>query len=274
MLVEYRMLSTISASDFLADVVGILDGSITSTAGLSAGADVANCSFSGTYPSSKLTKVNAGSYTFAKVHGEDASYTHYFRLAFSGTTLTTFTVAQSYTAGTDTLVNSEAQTVNIVANPYSSVEQFPSGINFVMNNKCVYMSSPTSGASIGLFDLGTNGITSTFADNMKMAFIKTNDFTYRMPYAYNLDGSVSGYVSMNGNLESITSPVFKSNANEDGVIVENPVFISNVNQGYAAYGVYGLFKIADNLLRSDGTYTIGGGVTRLVSNNYAIPAEG
>jgi uncharacterized transporter YbjL len=55
MLVKYRMLSTISNANFKADIIGILDGTITSTAGLSAGADTANSSFVGTYPSSQLT---------------------------------------------------------------------------------------------------------------------------------------------------------------------------------------------------------------------------
>mgnify|MGYP003347826745 CR=1 FL=1 len=178
------MLSTITSANFIADIVGILDGSITSTAGLSAGADKTNSSFSGTYPTSQLTKVNAGTYTFSKIHGSDNTYTHYFRLAFSGTTLTTFTVAQGYTSGTDTLLNSTANTVNVNANTFTLSDQFPSGINIVLNNNCVYISSLTSGASFGLFDLGANGITSTYANNMKMAYIKTNDASWNMPYSF------------------------------------------------------------------------------------------
>lgn len=268
------MLSTITSANFIADIVGILDGSITSTAGLSAGADKTNSSFSGTYPTSQLTKVNGTSYTFSKVHGTDNTYTHYFRLAFSGTKLTTFTVAQGYTSGTDTLLNSVTQTVNVSNNTYSASDQFPAGINIVMNSKCVYISSVTSGISFGLFDLGTNGITSTYATNMKMAYIKTNDATFNIPYAYTLGGSgSSGYGSLSGNLTNMQLPIYKSNASNQGVIVENPVFLSHVNQGYSAYGVYGLFKLGTSVLATDVFYNIGSG-PRVTSNDYVVPAEG
>ena len=42
MLVKYRTLPSITAQNFLDDIVGILDGSITSTASISAGADTLN----------------------------------------------------------------------------------------------------------------------------------------------------------------------------------------------------------------------------------------
>lgn len=267
------MLSTITSANFIADIVGILDGSITSTAGLSAGADKTNSSFSGTYPTSQLTKVNAGTYTFSKVHGSDNTYTHYFRLAFSGTTLTTFTVAQGYTSGTDTLLNSVAQTVNVSTNTYSASDQFPAGINIVLNSKCVYISSVTSGISFGLFDLGTNGITSTYANNMKMAYIKTNNGSFNIPYAYSLAGTASGYGSLSGNLTNVQLPVYKSNASNQGVVVENPVFLSHINQGYSAYGVYGLFKLGTSVLTTDVFYNIGSG-PRVTSNDYVVLAEG
>lgn len=274
MLVKYRMLSTITSANFIADIVGILDGTITSTAGLSSGADKTNSSFSGTYPTSQLTKVNAGTYTFSKIHGSDNTYTHYFRLTFSGTTLTTFTVSQGYTSGTDTLLNSVAQTVSVSTNTYSASDQFPSGINIVLNSKCVYISSVTSGISFGLFDLGTNGITTTYATNMKMAFIKTNNGTFNIPYAYSLSGAgSSGYGSLSGNLTNLALPTYKSNASNQGVIVENPVFLSHANQGYSAYGVYGLFKLGTSVLATDVFYNIGSG-PRVTSNDYAVLAEG
>lgn len=273
MLVKYRMLSTITNANFIADIVGILDGSITSTSGLSAGADKTNSSFVGTYPTSKLTKVNAGTYTFSKIHNSDTNYTHYFRMTFSGTTMTTFTVAQGYTSGTDTLLNSVAQTVTMSANTYTPSDQFPSGINIILNNNCVYFSSLTSGASFGLFDLGTTGITSTYANNMKMAYIRTNTASWNIPYAYTLAGAASGYSSLSGNLNNLTAPIFKSNVTNQGVIVENPTWVSHVNQGYSAYGVYGLFKLGNNMMVSDYTYNVSGG-TRVVSNDYAVPTEG
>ena len=272
MLVKYRMLSTISSANFIADIVGILDGTITGTGGLSAGANTAQSSFSGTYPSVKLLKVNGTSYTFSKTHGS-VSTTHYFRLTFSGTTLTTFTVAQGYTSGTDTLLNSVAHTVNLQASPYVGSDQFPSGINIIMNNNCVFFNSPFSGIGFGLFDMGQNGITATYTSNMKMAFVKTSDSTFNIPYAYSIAGSSSGYASLSGSLTNLTAPTFKSNASNQGVVIENPVFLSHTNQGFSAFGIYGLFKLGNNLIVNDTVYNING-TPRCVSNDYAVVAEG
>lgn len=267
------MKSTITAQNFLDDIVGILDGSVTSTAGLSAGADADNSSFNGTYPSSQLTKVNAGTYTFSKVHSVDTNRTHYFRLAFSGTSMTTFTVAQDYTAGTDTLINSVAQTVNLSSSVFNGDDQFPLGINIVLNSQCVFFTSAASGIGFGLFDLGANGITATYTDNMIMAYINTKTRTFNIPYAYSLLGPSSGYTSLDGNTTELALPVLKSNANNQGVLAENPAFISHVNQGYQAYGVYGLFRLGDNLVATDIIYNTSN-VRRLVTYDHAVPAEG
>ena len=273
MLVKYRTLPSITAQNFLDDIVGILDGSITSTAGLSAGADTTNSAFSGTYPTSQLTKVAAGTYTFSKIHSVDTNYTHYFRLAFSGATVTTFTVAQGYTSGTDTLLNSVAHTVNVSPSAYQSHDQFPAAINIVMNSKCVYFSSLTSGIGFGLFDIGANGITNTYTSNMLMAFVKPTTGTFNIPYAYVLNGGLSGYTSLTGSITNLELPRLVSNANDQGVIVENPVFLSHASQGHQSCGVYGLFKLGRGVIASDVYYNTSG-VTRLTSFDYAVPADG
>lgn len=278
MLVKYRMLSTISNANFKADIVGILDGTITSTSGLSAGADTTNSSFVGTYPTSQLTKVNAGTYTFSKIHGTDNTYTHYFRLTFDAgvglaAKMTTFTVAQGYTSGTDTLLNSVAQTVNVSPNTYFSSTQFPSGINIVLTPKCVWFSSLTSGISFGLFDLGNNGITSTYATNMKMAYINTTAGTFNIPYGYVLSGGLSGYTSLTGNLTSTTTPTLLSNAGGSAIIVENPAFVAAQTQGYAAYGVSNLFKLGSNMMAMDSIYNTSGTRRIAAAADYAIVTE-
>ena len=278
MLVKYRMLPTISNANFKADIIGILDGSITSTAGLSAGADTANSSFVGTYPSSQLTKVNAGTYTFSKIHGTDNTYTHYFRLTFDAgvglaAKMTTFTVAQGYTSGTDTLLNSVAQTVNVSPNTYISANQYPSGINIVLNSKCVWFSSLTSGKSFGIFDLGTNGITNTYANNMKMAYVNTTLGTFNIPYGYVLSGGASGYTSLTGNLSGPTTPTLMSNISGSAIIVENPAFVSAATQGYAAYGVSNLFKLGSNMMAMDSIYNTSGTRRIVAAADYAIVTE-
>lgn len=278
MLVKYRMLSTITNANFKADIIGILDGSITSTAGLSAGADVANSSFVGTYPTSQLTKVNASSYTFSKIHGTDNTYTHYFRLTFDAgvglaTKMTTFTVAQGYTSGTDTLLNSVAQTVDVSPNTYLSASQYPSGINIVLTPKCVWFSSLTSGKSFGLFDLGANGITSTYANNMKMAYVNTTTGTFNIPYGYVLSGGSSGYASVTGSLSGPTTPTLMSNVSGSAIIVENPAFASAASQGYAAYGVGNLFRLGSNMFAMDSIYNTAGTRRITAAADYAIVTE-
>ena len=275
MLVKYRMQSSITNANFVADIVGILDGTITSTAGLSAGADAANSSFVGTYPTTKITKVNTtGSViTFSKIHGTDANVTHYFRITIDSgvglaAKLTTFTVAQGYTSGSNTLLNAVANTVDVSPNPYVASAQFPTGINIVINNNCVWISSITSGNSFGLFDLGSNGMTTTYAQNMKMAYINTRLGTYGIPYVYALAGASSGYIPITGSVESITTPALSSNIAGTAVIIENPLFITNVNQGYAAYGVNNLFRIGNNIFAVDSIYNAAG--VRRVSSAYNL----
>ena len=275
MLVKYRMQSSITNANFVADIVGILDGNITSTAGLSVGADAANSSFVGTYPTTKIAKVNTtGSViTFSKIHGTDANVTHYFRVTIDSgvglaAKLTTFTVAQGYTSGSNTLLNSVANTVDISPNPFVASAQFPTGINIVINNNCVWISSITSSNSFGLFDLGTNGMTTTYAQNMEMAYINTRTGDYSIPYAYALSGAASGYIPITGTIESVTVPALSSNAAGTAVIIENPVFITNVNQGYSAYGVNNLFRIGNNIFAVDSIYNAAG--VRRVSSAYNL----
>lgn len=266
------MLPSITVAQFTADIVGLIDGSITSTSGLSAGADKTNSAISGTYPAGTYTKVGASTNTFSKVHSIDNTYTHYFRMTFDSTKMTTFSVAQSYTSGTDTLVNSVAYTVNVTPNPYLSAAQIPSGLNIVITSKNVWISSITSGISFGLFDLGANGITSTYTNNMKMAYINTTTATYGIPYAYSLLGSSSAYTAITGNLTDITAPTLVSNISGTAMIIENPTFVSNINQGYAGYGVYNLFKLSNTTIAPDSIYNTSG-VSRITAVNYAVVTE-
>lgn len=266
------MLSTITIAQMTADINGILDGTITSVAGLSDGCDKTNSTMTGTYPTGTYTKVNGTTNTFSKVHNADNTFTHYFRLTYDSVKMTTFSLAQSYTSGTDTLVNGVANTVNVLMTPYVAADQFAKGVNIVITSKCVAFLSVGSGISFGIFDLGNNGITAAYANNMKTAYIKFNDSTFNIPYAYSLAGSTSGYASLSGSLTNLQSPVLKTNSASKGVIAENPVFLSQVNQGYQAYGIYNLFKLGNNVLSADTVYNTSG-TSRIVAYDYAIVTE-
>ena len=280
MLIRYRMLSTITNAQFKADLIGIIEGTITSTAQLSAGADAANSSFVGTYPSGSYTKVNAGTNTFSKVHATDNTYTHYFRLTFdSGVGLqamwTTFALAQGYTSGTDTLLNSSSFTTNIKPNPFIASAQYPSGINIVIDDACIWFSSLSSGNSFGVFDLGSNGVTATYTQNMRMAYISTTltSSNWTIPYAYNISGPASGYTSLTGTVTSVAAPALRTNTAGTAMIIENPSFIFHPNQGNAAYGVANLFKIGTSLFAMDSIYNTAGVRRVTTATDYAVTTE-
>jgi hypothetical protein len=273
MLIKYRMYANSTVSTLNTDIKGLIDGTITTVSGLSAGCDKANTTISGTYPTGTYTKVNDSSNTFSKIHNSDSGFTHYFRMTYDSTKMTTFTVAQDYTSGTDTLLNSVAQTVNLTPFAYNGSAQFPVGLNIVITSKCLYLSLLSSGISFGLFDLGNNGITGTYTSNMKMAFINPVTQTFNIPYAYNLAGGSSSYTSMSGNLISMYSPpTLKSNLTGALVVIENPAFLSSNNQGHQAYGVYNLLKIPEYSYASDTIYNTSG-VSRIAANSYAIITE-
>jgi hypothetical protein len=121
MIVRYRMNSTCTLANMQTDIHNIISGNVSSTANLSSGCDTANSAIYGTYPTGIYTVQNAGTYTYSKVHNDyGAGTTHYFRLTFDSTRLTGLTLAQSYTSGTDTLVNSQSLSTEVITNFNSS----------------------------------------------------------------------------------------------------------------------------------------------------------
>lgn len=280
MLVKYRMLSTITNAQFKSDLIGIIEGTITSTGQLSAGADAANSSFTGTYPTGTYTKVGAGTNTFSKVHGTDNTYTHYFRLTFdAGVGLqamwTNFALAQGYTSGTDTLLNSSSITCNVKPNTFISSAQYPSGINIVLTSKNIWFSSLTSGATFGIFDLGANGVTATYASNMRMCIMNTTATSSNIvvPYAYSINGGNSAYTSMTATVTSLGNPTLVTNTAGSAMIIENPAFVQFTQQGNQVYGIANLLKIGTSLFAMDSIYNTAG-VRRIVAPiDYAVITE-
>lgn len=274
------MLSTITNAQFKADIIGIIEGTITNTGQLSAGADTTNSSFTGSYPSGIYTKVGAGTNTFSKVHGTDNTYTHYFRLTFdAGVGLqamwTTFALAQGYTSGTDTLLNSSSITCNVKPNTFISSASYPSGINIVLTSKNIWFSSLTSGATFGIFDLGANGVTATYTDNMRMGIINTTATSSNIvvPYAYSIAGGNSAYTTMTATVTTLGNPTLVTNTAGSALIVENPAFVQFSQQGNQVYGIANLLKIGTSLFAMDSIYNTAG-VRRIVAPiDYAVITE-
>ena len=105
------MLAGATIADMKSDIHKIISGQITSTADFSASCDKTNTVIYGAYPTGVYTVANASSYTYSKVHSQDSGYTHYFRLIWGASQLDQIALAQSYTSGTDTLVNSTTSSV-------------------------------------------------------------------------------------------------------------------------------------------------------------------
>lgn len=106
MLVKYRMLAGATVADLKADIHKIIAGTVSTTADFSNSCDKTNTLIFGSYPTGKYSVQHAGTYTYSKVHSQYNDVTHYFRLNWGAGGLDTVDLAQSYTSGTNTLVNS------------------------------------------------------------------------------------------------------------------------------------------------------------------------
>ena len=57
------------------------------------------------------------------------------------------------------------------------------------------------------------------------------------------------------------------------VVVENPVFVNQEDNGNAVSVVYGLYKLPENTYAAHTTYVDGSNVRRLVTNDYSLLTE-
>lgn len=385
MLVRYRMNSSANVTTMRTDVDKIIRGLATSTGDLSVGCDTANTTFYGTYPTGKYSRVgtSAGADTYSKIHNDYGDVTHYIRLGYDSTQLANVTLAQSYTSGTDTLVNSREinkyknigtvygsfsgtvftvnavdrlylgyslqagdvigrtydaftmtgqlqntmyngtytetpdvlgstnilsqltgtagstgtytmSTVNTTPGGYNpgytywqvyrpvsanvtpviyNTNTIPYGIDIVVSSKMLYISSITNSTQLGIFDIGKNGVSRLYANNMLMAGIDVNQEKAgaTLPYTYRFTTNTYGVQTGIG-LSSVV-PVKRFNSNVQLVVVENPVFINQEDNGNAVSVVYGLYKLPENTYAAHTTYVDGSSVRRLTTNDYSLLTE-
>ena len=255
MLVRYRLNSSCTLQNFKDDINNIILGNVSTVANLSSGADQTNSVIYGTYTPAIYARVNATTYTYSKVHNTFSSYTHYFRLTFDSTQLTTIALAQSYTSGTDTLVNSYASTVNIQRFTFNSVLQ--NGIDIIVSGKMLVFIAPQSSKMIGIVDLGNSSTTRTYTNSMLMML---QDFgnvpnwgPYTgttlentggiIPYTYSYD--TAGYATVTTGVGGV-STVRKNNASGAAVIFENPLFCTGGGASNLMYGCFRLPQLSFN----------------------------
>lgn len=203
--------------------------------------------------------------------------------------ISSFTVVQSQLTGTAGGVgNYEMNNVNLSGNTYWQVYRpqsvridinrfdaatAPYGIDIVVSTKMIYISSPYSGAHAGVFDIGKNGVSRIYTDNMLMAGIDLQQevFGTTVPYTYKF--STNTYGTQQGlSLNSITP---RKRFNIDGalIVIENPAFVFQEDNGNVLSVVYGLLKLPENTYSSSITYADAGSVRRITINDYAILTE-
>lgn len=400
MLVRYRMNSTANVTTMRTDVDKIIRGLASSTGNLGSGCDTANTVFYGTYPTGKYAQVGtaAGSDTYSKIHN-DYSDLDYIRLSYDTTKLTTITLANTYTSGTDTLVNSKEivkyesigyiqakfsgtiMTVNDVgrlklgytlapgdiigpnydknystgttssnmngsmallfpkgglyalgnsgANSYDPNSVSPSttissqitgttgiigtyamsatnemneifgwtywqvyrpvsanilpntfnayglqhGIDIIVSSKMLVISSPYNATSIGIFDIGKNGVSRIYTGESLMVGIDLKSEYFGGTNAYRYKFTTNSYGPQSALSLVSTPPLRKFNENGSVVVIENPVFINHEDNGNVLSVIYGLYKIPENIYGAYTTYVDGSSVRRFTINDYSLLTE-
>ena len=273
MLVRYRTTGNQTLANFQTDLNNIITGAVASTADLTAPARTYS-SILGTYPSGIYSRVNATTYTYSKAHNVVSGYTHYFRLGFSATQLTTWDLAQSYTAGTDTLVNTYQKTgLNI--NPSINYDaNYPVGIDIILSNKAFFIQAIQSNQMFGMFDLGHNGVTRAYTSSMLMAFQDMqNVINYStntgvtIPYTYSFD--TLSYVTNTSGHVNIT-PLKKFTATSNLAVFENPVYCTSTPNGSVINLMYSLYKLPTASFNGIQIYQDSNSLYRLSMNDYSI----
>lgn len=284
MLVRYRTTTDLTLTDFKADLDGIIQGTITQASQLSTNAKD-NSVFYGSYPTGKYARVNSTSYTYSKAHNSIAGKTHYFRLTFDSSALTSFTVASGYTSGSDTLLNTYNSSVSISPFPYEIYYKY--GVDIIVNDKMIGIFTQ-NGNCMSFIDVGHTGVSRAYTDSMMMALIafpkttaSSNIATYSVqdpiyktttnayiPYTYNL--SSLSYGSLVYGFSATIPRKVATSIGGTLALVENPVFIDCVQSGYCSHLLYGMNKIATNSFGGFTVYSDGLGLYRFAYCDFSF----
>ena len=160
----------------------------------------------------------------------------------------------------------------IMMNQYNSYN-LSHGIDIIISSKMIYISSPYSGTQIGIFDIGKNGVSRIYTSNMLMAGIDVEQelFGITIPYTYRF--STNAYGAQTGVGLNYITPQRRYNSSGALVVIENPTFVFQEDNGNVLSVVYGLLKLPENTYASHITYTDSGSVRRLTINDYSILTE-
>ena len=277
MLVRYRTTGNQSLANFQTDLNAIITGGVTSAASLTTNAQTYSTIY-GTYPAGIYQRVNATTYTYSKAHNVVSGYTHYFRFGFSATQLTTLDLAQSYTAGTDTLINTYQKT-GLNVNPTVNYDpNYPVGMDIVVSNKGIFILAVQSSQMFAIFDLGHSGVTRSYNSSMLMAHQDMqNVINYGtntgviIPYTYNFDTLSYGTAGSTGNTSHLNlTPLKKFTASNNLAVFENPIYITNTTNGSTIQLMYSLYKIPTAVFSGIQLYQDSSNLYRISVNDYSI----
>lgn len=274
MLVRYRMNSSCTIANMQSDIDKIILG-ISSVNELSSGCDKTNSVIYGTYPTGKYARVNQTSYTYSKAHNDSTtSKTHYFRLTYSGTQLTTVTLARSYTAGTDTLVdsyiNNPMTSLNISPFTYNSAA--PIGLDIIINAASLIFLSGTA-VYKGLVDIGHSSTTRAYTDSMLMVWqdfmqVPIYSTTSGTIYPYLWNFTTGAYGTLEKGLTGVKSTKVISSTGSQ-LLFENPILINN-NVANTSNSLYNVFQIPASTFAGLALYKDSNNLWRVTINDVSI----
>lgn len=161
---------------------------------------------------------------------------------------------------------------NINMNVYNQYN-LAHGIDIIISTKMIYISSSYSGTQLGVFDIGKNGVSRIYTSNMLMAGIDVEQelFGVNIPYTYKFN--TNSYGAQTGVGLNFITPQRRYNSSGALVIIENPTFVFQQDNGNVLSVVYGLLKLPENAFASHITYTDAGSIRRLTINDYSILTE-
>lgn len=161
---------------------------------------------------------------------------------------------------------------NILPNTFNAYG-LKHGIDIIVSSKMLVISSPYNATSIGIFDIGKNGVSRIYTSDTLMAGIdlESEYFGGIIPYRYKF--TTNSYGSQAAMSLVSTPPLRKYNENGSVVVIENPVFINHEDTGNVLSVIYGLYKIPENIYGAHTTYVDASSVRRFTINDYSLLTE-
>lgn len=277
MYVKYVTHSNATVSSIQADIIKLVNGQISTANDFGVNCQRSNTVIRGTFPTGTyaVSNSNSNTMTFSKVHNEFSDTTHYFRIHSNATHWVATTLARSYTAGTDTLVNGvQYPSTNTATNMTGTVTY-----HIIVGDKLFHMSCDAgTSKQHTILDIGKTGVTRSFTNSMLMCHMSdinpgntANGGTIAIPHTYNLDTETYGAVA---NLFfDFSTPGKKGLSNGTLYALENPCMTFSNSAANTRHFVYGMVRPSTLSYVQNATYADNTGAYRYYFNGFSLIAE-